>query len=103
MVSVPALLADLIRQVLTSRLEISLVGEITGLEEALEVLRDLAPDVVIVGPSSDVAQFDPAQVRRILPEARVLALSADLLKVRGPREGDVSDLTPEKLAELLLE
>jgi hypothetical protein len=101
LVAAPPLLADLIRQVLTSRLGALIVAEIGDSDAAADILLDLAPDIVIIGPGGAAGPLAAAEVRRMLPNALVLALSADLLQVLGPGEGDVNELTPESLAERL--
>jgi hypothetical protein len=101
LVAVPPLLADLTRHVLTSRLGLSIIADIADLETAAEHLRDLAPDVVIVGPAANTRGLNAAQVRLMLPHAQVLALSADFSQVLGPGEADVSEFTPQNLADCL--
>jgi DNA-binding NarL/FixJ family response regulator len=101
LVTVPPMLADLIRHVLTSRVGLSIISEIAAPEAAAESLRDLAPDLVIIGPSTDASPLSAAVVRNMLPHARVLTLSADLSRVFGPGEDDVAEFTPDTLAECL--
>ena len=101
LVAAPPLLADLIRQVLTSRLGALIIAEVADTDRAAETLLDFAPDIVIIGPIGEAWRLNAAEVRRMLPDALVLALSADLLRVLGPGESDVSELTPESLAERL--
>jgi hypothetical protein len=101
LVTVPPLLADLTRHVLTSRLGLSIIAEIPDPETAAERLRYLAPDIVIIGPAANTRRFNAARVRLMLPHARVLALSADFSQVLGPGEADVSEFTPQNLADCL--
>jgi DNA-binding NarL/FixJ family response regulator len=102
LVTMPPLLADLIRHVLASRVGVSIVAEINDPAIAAAQLRELAPDAVIIGPSAVVRQLDAAQVRLLLPGARVLAVSADLARLFGPGEDDVNEFTPDVLAQCLL-
>jgi len=104
LVTVPPLLADLIRHVLMSRIEasgfaLSIVAEICDLTNIGERLRALDPDVVIVGPVGTVSPMDAIV---LLPRARVLTLSADLTHILGPGAGEIAPFTPDTLAERLL-
>lgn len=99
--TVPPLLADLIRHVLTSRAALRIVAELADPDTAYARLRALAPDVVIIGPSGDTPPVDAALVRAMLPGARVLALSADLTQLLGPGEDDIDAFTPDTLAARL--
>lgn len=101
LVTVPPLLADLTRRVLTGRVGLSIVAEIADPQIAALSLRDLAPDVVIIGPAADHEPLSAALVRSMLPHARVLALSADLTQLLGPGQDDVDEFTPETLADRL--
>jgi DNA-binding NarL/FixJ family response regulator len=101
-VTVPPLLADLIRHVLTSRAGLPIVAELIDPDSAYAQLHALAPDVVIIGPSGGPRPVDPALVRALLPQARVLALSADLTQLLGPGAQDSDAFTPDTLAARLL-
>jgi DNA-binding NarL/FixJ family response regulator len=101
LVTVPPLLADLTRRVLTSRVGLSIIAEFADPEIAILRLGDLAPDVVIIGLAANAPSLSAALVRSMLPQARVLALSADLTRLLGPGKDDVSELTPETLADRL--
>jgi DNA-binding NarL/FixJ family response regulator len=100
-VTVPPLLTDLIRHALTSRAALTIVAELTDADSAYAVLRTLAPDIVIIGPSGGPRPVDAALVRALLPDARVLALSADLTLLLGPGEDDSTPFTPDSLAARL--
>jgi hypothetical protein len=101
LVAVPPLLADIIRQALIGRAGVWIIAEIAEPENALARLRDLAPDVVVVGPAAAPPSPTTAGIRFGLPQARVLALSPDLTRILGPAEGDVSEFTPAALAQRL--
>ena len=101
LVTAPPLLADLIRRVLAGRVGLSIVAEIADPEIAVLRLRDLAPDIVIIGPAGNAPAFDAALVRSLLPQARVFALSADLMRLFGPGQDDESEFTPDALADRL--
>ena len=101
LVAVPPLLADVIRHALTSRASLRIIAEIAASRGAAQRLRDLAPDVVVVGPAGGVPWLHAAAVRAMLPRARVLALSADLTRVLGPDDGDDAEFTPDALADRL--
>ena len=101
LVGIPPLLADLTRQVLTRRADVSVVAELSNVETIAPGLLDLAPDVVIIGPPAQIGTLTAARVRQMLPSARVLAISADLLYLLGPGEGVVSEFTPDNLSASL--
>ncbi len=101
-VTVPPLLTDLIRHVLTSRAALPIVAELTDADSAYARLRALAPDIVIIGPSAGPRPVDAALVRALLPNARVLALSADLTLLLGPGDNDSTAFTTDNLAARLL-
>lgn len=100
-VMVPHFLADLIRHTLTDRVGLRIVAELADPESACKRLRELAPDVVIVGPADTAQPLNAARIRAMLPHARVLALSADLTRLLGPGEGDIAEFTPDALADRL--
>jgi hypothetical protein len=94
------LLIDVIQTALSDQPAMATVAEITEIDTAQGVLAKLAPDVVIVGPSDNFRQFS-ALFRPLLPSARVLAISADLLQLAGPGDEDVAEFTLENLAQRL--
>jgi DNA-binding NarL/FixJ family response regulator len=94
------LLIDVIQTVLSSRLGMAIVAEIDEIERVPADLPNIAPDVVIVGPAADSGQLN-ALVRTLLPSARVLTVSADLLQLLGPGEDDVTELTLGNLTQRL--
>ena len=103
LVMVPPLLADLIRHVVASRAEasgfaLSIVAEICNPTDIGERLRELDPDIVIVGSAGAALLIDAAA---IVPRARVLTLSADLARILGPGKGESVAFTPEVLVESL--
>jgi DNA-binding NarL/FixJ family response regulator len=101
-VTVPPLLADLARHVLTSRADLTIIAEIGDSEIAVNRLRDLAPDVVIIGQAAHAAEIiETGLVRSMFPHARVLTLSADLTQLFGPGEDDVNEFTIETLTDCL--
>jgi hypothetical protein len=99
MVTVPALLADIIRHGLKSRVERVVVTEFADLQHALVRLREISPDVVIVGPSSQAA--DASLIRKILPRAQVLTVTPDLAQLIDLDTGERTAFTPDALAEWL--
>jgi DNA-binding NarL/FixJ family response regulator len=101
LVSVPPLLADLTRHVMTGRAGFSIIAEIADPDTTAECLHDLAPDVVIIGPAANARNLNAAIIRSMLPRAKVLALSADFTQLFGPGEHDVTVFTPDALADRL--
>ncbi len=101
LVTVPPLLADLIRHVLTGRAELLVVAQLTDATSAYARLGALSPEIVIIGPGG-APPVDAALVRAMLPGARVLALSTDLSQLLGPGDDDIDAFTPDTLAARLL-
>ena len=100
-VAVPPFLVDLARHVMTSRAGLSIIAEIADPETGAKCLRDLAPDVFIIGPAANARTLNAARVRLMLPRAKVLALSADFTQLFGPGEDDVTVFAPDTLAYCL--
>jgi hypothetical protein len=98
MVGVHALLADIIRHGLESRVGVT-VTEIVGLHNAAMRLREIDPDVVIIGPTAQ--RMDASLIRAILPYAQVLTVSADLSLLVDLDTGEHEAFTPDALAEHL--
>jgi hypothetical protein len=99
-VQAPALLVDVIESALSIRAGLAIVAKIAEFETARGVLPRLAPVVVILGRSDDYRRLG-ALLRPLLPGARVLAISADLLRLAGPGDDDIVELTLDTLAERL--
>jgi hypothetical protein len=95
LVVAPPLLADLIRRALTERVAISILPEITDLADIADRLRELSPDIAIIGPAGVVPSMDAASASS---RTRVLSLSADLTVILGPKPGDIAPFTPATLA-----
>ncbi len=99
MVAVSPLLADLIRHVLVARADLQIVAEFSGLD--VQRLRELAPDVVILGQTAGKPVIDLTWLRALLAGVCVLALSPDLAQLFGPGAEDVAVFTADTLAERL--
>jgi hypothetical protein len=99
MVGVRALLADIIRHGLESRVGGVAVTELAGLHNAAMRLREIDPDVVIIGPAAQ--RMDASLIRTILPYAQVLTVSADLSLLVDLDTGEHEAFTPDALAEHL--
>jgi hypothetical protein len=99
MVGVHALLADIIRHGLGSRVGGVTVTELAGLQNDAMRLREIDPDVVIVGPAAQ--RMDTGLIRKILPYAQVLTVSADLSLLVDLDTGEHQAFTPDALAEHL--
>lgn len=100
MIQMPPLLADLIRRAVPRRPR--LVADIDIVEFATEV--DIPPsftlDALILGPTANPPSFRAFMQRRF-PSARVVALSADLASIAGPRENEEGELSLDALLERL--
>jgi len=99
MVAVPALLADIIRRGLNSRIEGVTITELANLQHTSARLREINPDVVIVGPAAHPT--DARLILTLLPHARVLAVSDDLSQLIDLDTGEHEALTADALTERL--
>jgi hypothetical protein len=97
MVVVPPLLAGLIRHGVGSRVADVTVTELADLDHTAARLRDTGADLVIVGPAAPAT--DAALIRRILPHARVLTVSADLARLVDLDTGEGVAFTPDALVD----
>jgi hypothetical protein len=93
---VPPLLAGLIRHCVGTRITDIAVTEVADLQYAAAVLRDTGVDVVIVGPSASAS--DTMLIRSIVPDARVLTISADSAQLINLDTGEAVAFTPDALA-----
>ena len=75
------------------------VTELAGLQNAAVRLREIGPDVVIVGPAA--RWMDATLIRTILPHAQVLTVSGDLSQLVDLDTGGHEAFTPDALAEHL--
>jgi hypothetical protein len=97
LVIAPPLLADLIRRVLTDRVDKSVKVEVASPAETSRRLSEVDPDVVIKGPARAISSFVAP------PRVRVLSLSADLGDILGPNADDIIEFTPDALVTRLIE
>jgi hypothetical protein len=97
MIMVPRLLADLVRQGLSSRVGGATVSEVADLQHAR--LREINPNIVIIGSSARSA--DTALIRTVLPHARLLTVSSDLSRLIDLDSGENEALTSDALAARL--
>jgi hypothetical protein len=93
------LLAGLIRHGLGSRIAGVTLTELADLQHACMRLCELGADVVIVGPSAQLA--DATLIRKILPRAQVLTVSPDLSQLVDFDTGEHEAFTPDALVERL--
>jgi hypothetical protein len=93
------LLADLIRHGLTARVGAVSVTEIADDQQTAARLREIGPEIVIVGPAAQPA--DAALIRTILPDARLLAVSQDLSRLIDLDTGESDTFTADALADRL--
>ena len=93
------MLADIIRHGLESRVGAVTVSNLAGLQNADMRLHEIDPDVVIVGPAAQ--RTDAGLIRKILPYAQVLTVSADLALLVDLDSGEHEAFTPDALAEHL--
>jgi hypothetical protein len=95
LVVAPTLLADLIRRVLADRVAITILPEFADPADIGDRLRNLVPDIVIIGPVGAVPSLNATSTPS---RTRVLTLSADLTNIIGPDPDDIAPFTPEILA-----
>ena len=76
-VTLSPLLSDIISESVGARLGLSLVGHIQDRDRLDETLSALAPDIVFVGLRAGESDDIGLSVLRVVPAARVLAISSD--------------------------
>jgi len=76
-VTLSPLLSDIISESVGARLGLSLVGHIQDRDRLDETLSALAPDIVFVGLRAGESDDIGLSVLRVVPAARMLAISSD--------------------------
>jgi DNA-binding NarL/FixJ family response regulator len=76
-VTVPPLLADLVKTVLHPRLVLDVLGVEQSRDQALDRLRSLSPDLVLLGLDSGESDATGQTLLAALPSATVLVLAAN--------------------------
>ena len=105
---VPPLLADMIRQVVAARAAnlgaaLHIVAEIDDFTNIGARLDAHRPHLMILGPCATALTPSIRAQIYLRTELRVLTLSSDLAQVLGPNVADCAPLTPDSLAQLVLE
>lgn len=104
-VSMPPLLADIIRQVLTARAPIEVVAEIGSRSELAQRLRVLNPDLVLIGLERGETDRLCRSLLGDLPSATVIAVSNDARSAyvheMRPTRVVKNDVSPASLADFL--
>jgi DNA-binding NarL/FixJ family response regulator len=105
MVTIPPLLADIIRQALAGHVGIEIVAEISRRNRLHARLRALQPELVLIGLRRVEDDTIGRSILAALPRARVIALSNDarsayVYEVR-PYRTELQDFSMEVLFTLL--
>jgi DNA-binding NarL/FixJ family response regulator len=102
-VTTPAMLSDLIESLTPMYLDI--VAELGDRHDLLGSLRQLRPDLVVIGLAAMEADASVRALREALPNTKFLALSADGRRVFGysgaARRVELADASPQVLIDFL--
>lgn len=105
MVTTPALLAGLIKQLLMNWVELDVVAEYTGRHALSRRLAAIRPDLVIIGLRSNESTDVVRELLLQRPATKFIALSGDGRSTLGFElrlyQTDLSDASPDLLAEYI--
>ena len=76
-ISMTPLLYNLIKEVLCNKVSIECLGELPVTDEVLNRLKEMAPDLVLVGLSSDDTDRLAMSILCALPDAKVITYTSD--------------------------
>jgi DNA-binding NarL/FixJ family response regulator len=102
-VTTPAMLSDLIASLAPMHLDI--VAELSDRRDLLANLRQLRPDLVVIGLAAMETDAAVRALQEVLPATKFLALSADGRRIFGysgaARRVDLADASPQVLIDFL--
>jgi DNA-binding NarL/FixJ family response regulator len=102
-VTTPAMLSDLIASLAPMHLDI--VAELRDRRDLLANLRQLRPDLVVIGLAAMETDAAVRALQEVLPATKFLALSADGRRIFGysgaARRVDLADASPQVLIDFL--
>jgi hypothetical protein len=102
-VTTPAMLGDLIANLAPMHLDI--VAELSDRRDLLANLRQLGPDLVVIGLAAMETDAAVRALHEALPDTKFLALSADGRRVFGYGGGshpvELADASPQVLIEFM--
>jgi DNA-binding NarL/FixJ family response regulator len=102
-VTTPAMLSDLIANLAPMHLDI--VAELDDRRDLLANLRQLRPDLVVIGLAAMETDAAVHALHEALPNTKFLALSADGRRVFGysgdARQVELADASPQVLIDFL--
>jgi DNA-binding NarL/FixJ family response regulator len=93
------MLCDILRRAVAAQADMSIVGEITGLDQLLGIGRDAAPDVVIVGLEGKELPPSCWRLLEARPRVKIVVVAAGgreaILHQLGSDPMPVSDVSTE--------
>jgi AmiR/NasT family two-component response regulator len=105
MVTTPVFLADMINRLAIGRIELDLVGRLSGRRGLAKRLQQLAPDLVIIGLRDDETDTFIRSLLLALPNSKMIAILADGRSMAGyelrVRRVALSDLSPAALVDFI--
>jgi DNA-binding NarL/FixJ family response regulator len=105
MVTTPALLRDLIRQLMASRVELDVVAELTERRELPRRLEAIHPDLVIIGLRRSESTVLIHSLLLRVPAAKFITLSSDGRSALGFElrlyQTDLGDASADRLSEFV--
>lgn len=104
-VTIPPLLADILREVLAGHLAIEIVAQIVRRTRLEQRLRAARPDIVLIGLRRGESDAVARSLLIALPAAKIIAFSGDVQHVwvhqMRPYRIELHDFSPEALIALL--
>lgn len=106
-VTMAPMFRDLIRELMASRGNLDVIGELVTRDTLDEQLRALAPDLILIGLGRNEGDEIGLSLVRRLPNAKVIAFSSDgrhaFVHRMQPRRTVLDDVSPQVLIESILE
>lgn len=104
-VTIPPLLADILREVLAGQVAIEIVAELGRRPRLEQRLRAKRPDFVLIGLRPGESDTIARRLLTVLPCAKIIAFSGDIKRVwvhqMRPDRSELHDFSREALIALL--
>jgi DNA-binding NarL/FixJ family response regulator len=103
--TLPPLLGDIVRQLLTGHVDLEVIAEVASAGEMRDVLRRAGADVVVAGATSADGRVPPIDVLREHPGLRLIVIAGDARVAKvyelRPHETAIADISPSELLHVI--
>ena len=105
LIGISPMFCDIVKRSVARYITLEIIGELKT-RESLERLRNLAPELVLIGLSPGDRSDDVGQkILKVIPAARVIVFSSDkrdgyLYEMR-PKRANLYDISPDKLVKAI--